>query len=442
MSYKDNLQPASFRKVKFFVRSHLVNIGRRVVSHEFPFGEKPYTEDLGKKSRSFNIEGFLNGEDYFANRDALIAACEQFGSGELIHPYLGRLQLNCQSVSVSESFDDGGMANFSFQFVESGDKLITIVNTDKISEIAKINAAIKASSLDNFKNIYATVNTIKSGIQVAKDAVNQALDNLNKTQKLCADIAQTGNDLGQLITEASNAIDKIILFPDKVSALFETAYGALSTSIDKFCSKNDSKRLLAAATLVGSVSGSLASPNEATVSSAGVQKNTPETDSKRINAWTNLSQSKINQVQILDSSSKEAQTEKTNKSIMNLTTNSLALGYLADAAASSTFSTSDDVHNTRNSILSIADVLLEHPLISDDMFNYIQNMQSCLSDALSAVENNLPIISIFTVSKNTNVLSFLYDNFESLDKEDDLTSRNNIEDPFDIQAGSQLQVTV
>ncbi|MES2614576.1 MAG: DNA circularization N-terminal domain-containing protein, partial [Bdellovibrionota bacterium] len=47
MSWKDNLQQASFREVKFLVKSHSVNLGRRVVSHEFPFGDKPFTEDLG-----------------------------------------------------------------------------------------------------------------------------------------------------------------------------------------------------------------------------------------------------------------------------------------------------------------------------------------------------------------------------------------------------------
>ena len=78
-SYKDKLQPASFRDIKFLVKSHSLALGRRVVSHEFPFGDKPFTEDLGKKSRSFNLEGFLIGDDCFAQRDQLISACEQFG---------------------------------------------------------------------------------------------------------------------------------------------------------------------------------------------------------------------------------------------------------------------------------------------------------------------------------------------------------------------------
>lgn len=439
---KDKLQPASFREVQFFVKSHSGNFGRRVISHDFPFLDKPFTEDLGKKSRSFNIEGFLIGEDYFAQRDKLISACEQFGSGVLVHPYLGRLQVNCQSLSINESFDDGEITNLSFQFVESGDVLIAVIDTDKTAKLTDATSAIKINSLDNFKKIYEIKDTVKSGIQKAKDAVNQTLDNLNKAQKLCADIAQTGNDLAQLVRESSNAIDKIILFPDKVSALFESAYGALSTSIDKFNSKNDPKRLMAAASLLGTASGSLASPNSTALNSAYGQKSSPENDMKRRDAWMSLSHAKVNQVQILNSVSIEAQTEQRNKILIELTTNALALSYLADAAVSSSFTSSEDVNHSRNLILTIADEILEHPLISDDMFYSIQNMQSYLSQALFSVANNLPLISIFKVEKNTNILSFLYENFESLDKEEDLISRNNIQDPFEIKAGTTLQVSV
>ena len=442
MSQKYKLQPASFRDVKFLVKSYSVNIGRRVVSHEFPFGEKPFTEDLGKKSRAFNVDGFLIGDDYFAQRDKLIAACERSGSAVLVHPYLGRLQVHCQSLSISESLEEGGIANISFQFVESGDALVPLVDPDKISDLEKeVNAIIQRAS-DNFDKIYKSIDTVKSGIQKAKDAVNQVINNINKAQKFCADVAQIGNDLSQFVREVSFAMDKIILYPKNVSSLFEASFGALSSSIDKFNSKNDQKRMAAAASLLSSTSTSLASPNVIVSNSSSAQKNTPEVDSKRRNAWMHLSQSKINQVQILNSTSREAQIEKSNKSIIELTTNAIAISYLANAAASSSYASSDDMYNARNKILSIADDILEHPLISDEMFNSIQNMQSCLSDALSSIENSLPIISILPVPKNTNILSFLYENFENFEKEDDLITRNNIQDPFDIKSNVQLEVAI
>ncbi len=442
MSWEDNLQTASFREIKFFVKSHSVSLGRRVISHEFPFADKPFTEDLGKKSRSFNIEGFLFGKDYFNERDKLIAACEQFGAGDLVHPYLGRLEVNCQSLSLAESLEEGGIANLSFQFVESGVDLPPIVETDKQSIVTDSSAILKKSTLDNFKKIYAVVDTVKSGIQKAKDALNQVLDELNKTQKLCADIAQTGNDLSYLVKEASKAIDKIIAYPDNVAALFETSYAALSSSIDGFHSKNDSKRMMAAASMIISVSGTMASPNTLSEASENIQKSTPAKDSKRIYAWTRLTKNKINQVQILNSTSQESNIEKDNKNILELTAQSLALSYLSDCAASSVFATSEDVQNTRNTILALSDEILENPLISDDMFSSIQSLQNAVCDALVSVENKLPVISIIQIKQNTNVLSFLDENFGSLEKEEDFISRNNISDPFFIRAEMNVRVAV
>lgn len=76
------------------------------------------------------------------------------------------------------------------------------------------------------------------------------------------------------------------------------------------------------------------------------------------------------------------------------------------------------------------------------MFLSIQNLQSYLSDTLLSVQNSMPIISIIQVKLNTNAISFLYDTFGSLDNEDDFIMRNNIQDPFEIKAGSTLQVIV
>ena len=53
--------------------------------------------------RLFPINAFLIGEECKAARDSLIAACNQDGSGELIHPFFGKFQANC----ISASFKGG-----------------------------------------------------------------------------------------------------------------------------------------------------------------------------------------------------------------------------------------------------------------------------------------------------------------------------------------------
>ena len=121
MSWKDNLRDASFRGVSFFVPSHELQGGRRLVTHEYPLRDEPYTEDMGLKARRYGVEAYVVGDDYMSARDSLVEALNKGGEGELIHPYLGTLTVQCESYTMSEASEEGRMARFSIQFVESGE---------------------------------------------------------------------------------------------------------------------------------------------------------------------------------------------------------------------------------------------------------------------------------------------------------------------------------
>ena len=442
MSWKKSLLPASFRKVNFFVTSHSMTVGRRVISHEFPFGENSLNDDMGRKTRSFQLEGFLIGETYLKNRNQIVDACEMVGEGLLVHPYLGQMKVNCRSLSIRETQDDGGMAHLNFDFVESKKSLITVVDTDKLGKVTSAMQLAIQNALDNFKDAFEVVKTVKSGIKKAKEAIAQQMDNLSQAQKICADVAQTGNDLAQLVSEASNAIDRIVMFPEKVAGLFEASFATLSNSIDKSMSKTDNKGISAALIRTFGL-GSFSLIGEGLqVISGGKIKNDPSVDAKRILAWANLTKQKIKQPQILNSTSKESLTEKRNKEIMELTFNTVALSYLAVASSTSNYSCADDAVDTRNLVLSLADDILSHPLITDDLFSSVQDLQSAVHESILSIENTLPVIQSFLVPKTTNLLCFLYEKFGSLEKEEEVISRNNLRDPSFIPANTILKVAV
>ena len=60
------------------------------------------------------------GDDYADVRDRLIDVCDMPGAGELVHPYLGSLQVACTACSLTERTREGRMARFSLSFVEAG----------------------------------------------------------------------------------------------------------------------------------------------------------------------------------------------------------------------------------------------------------------------------------------------------------------------------------
>jgi len=115
--------PASFRGVPFQVRAHTETGGRRAAVHEFPLRDIPATEDLGSAARRYTIDGYLVGDDYDLNRDALRAALfDQVGPGTLVHPYLGVLTVQpIEGCTFNETVATGRMATFRLACVQAGD---------------------------------------------------------------------------------------------------------------------------------------------------------------------------------------------------------------------------------------------------------------------------------------------------------------------------------
>lgn len=120
MSWYDDLLPASFRGVEFQYLDTRRGGGRRLALHDFPLREDNFVEDLGKKSKVHRIVGYVLGDNYFADRDALEEALEASGSATLVHPFKGNLTVACEEFNVLETVEEGGIARFEMVFVEAG----------------------------------------------------------------------------------------------------------------------------------------------------------------------------------------------------------------------------------------------------------------------------------------------------------------------------------
>ncbi|WP_347505856.1 DNA circularization protein [Pseudomonas anguilliseptica] len=123
MGWRDEYRPGAFRGVPFHLKNSTRTGGRRTVLNEYPLRDKPDTQDMGRKARQFNLVMTVIGQDYMAKRDQLIEALETQGSGTLMHPFYGEMQVAVLGdYSVEESTEQGGMARISQNFVESGEK--------------------------------------------------------------------------------------------------------------------------------------------------------------------------------------------------------------------------------------------------------------------------------------------------------------------------------
>ena len=122
------LQTASWRGVPFAVSGGTLKTGRRVALHEYPYRDDVWVEDLGRAGRRIALAGFLlqdaayGGGDVIAQRSALIAACEtpENGTGELVHPSLGRITASLLDFECEERSERGRSFEIRFTFIEAG----------------------------------------------------------------------------------------------------------------------------------------------------------------------------------------------------------------------------------------------------------------------------------------------------------------------------------
>lgn len=208
-----NFRQASFRGVEFLIDNVDSQFGRRVVTHEYPQRDIPYSEDMGRKARRFNVTGYLVGGSYSLARDNLIAACEESGSGELIHPYQGILQVVCEGITIRERRQDGGYCELSLTFVEDGENVFpsAISNPSTASGLAATIVQTRAAS--RFESIYDLANIAEFVRTEMVDRANELLEPVDR-------LLSASNDFADEVSAFKRDLNTLIYRPRELAAGF------------------------------------------------------------------------------------------------------------------------------------------------------------------------------------------------------------------------------
>jgi prophage DNA circulation protein len=132
-AWRDQLLPARFRNASFHVETSSKENGRRIVTHQFPKKDIPYSEDMGREARAFTIRGYcicypydtgvpLYMRDYRIARDILIEELEKIGPGVLQLPTFHKspIYVVCTRYRITEEERFGGYCIFDMSFAEFG----------------------------------------------------------------------------------------------------------------------------------------------------------------------------------------------------------------------------------------------------------------------------------------------------------------------------------
>lgn len=214
MSWREEIRalPASFRGVRFLTTDAELQVGRRNVQHEFPGRDRPYSEDLGKRMTQWHVRGHVQGDDYLAQRDALVSALIEAGPGELVHPRYGVLQVVVVGhASIDESHERGGVARFAIQFAEAGANVFPAAREDTVAAVDQAAERCDNALEERFEDalsVAGPASVLTSAIAAAKATVDRILGMVRQVTSLGALSQLVG-----LVTSLAGSIAALIRTP-------------------------------------------------------------------------------------------------------------------------------------------------------------------------------------------------------------------------------------
>lgn len=394
MSWRESIKPAKFRDVEFFVDAAELEGGRRGAKHEYPLRDVPFVEDLGRKARIFPVEAFVIGEDYFTARDALIAALETPGAGELIHPYYGTRRVVCTGFRVRESKEEGGLARFgiTFEETESAPQFpsSSTSTADKLSASSDDATDAIAADFEALYNVDGQPALALESLAAVVDSAAEAMDDA------FAPLLTAEQDLASLqrgIEELTADLDALVRAPADVVASLSGILGSLTA--------------LAAA------------PRQAITALLAVYDFTPSADRPPATTATRVR-------------------EQTNYDALLRLVRLLSVVQAARLCPDAAFDTYEDAIWVRNALSDALDDQAEG--VGDDAFALLEQLRADLVRAVPGEDSDLPHLMAYVPGSQVPSLVLTHRLYGELSREADILARNGVLRPGFISGSAELEV--
>lgn len=223
---------ATYRGVPFLVNNSERAGGRRNVTHEFPLRDAPFVEDLGRRARTYHVEGYVLGDDVLDQRDELLKALEDSsGPGQLVHPYYGTLKALCSGFSVRETTEDGRMAVFSIDFVEAPVQSVEPTSEpDLPAQVAASATAARAATKTELAAKYDASGLSSSSLASAETALKSAASSLRAALGPIITDTQELAQMDRLVQRIVDRSASLVREPADLADAFAAALAALENT--------------------------------------------------------------------------------------------------------------------------------------------------------------------------------------------------------------------
>ncbi|AUM68528.1 DNA circularization protein [Pseudomonas fluorescens] len=214
MSWRDRLLPASFRGVGFWVDQAKNSVGHKGQLHEYPQRDQPFFEGLGQQAKVHELTAFIVGPDCLEQRDKLIKALEQ-GSGELVHPWLGRLQVKVGECDMTHTRQDGGLVTFALKFYPDQPLQFpsAAINSQKLLLVSA--DSFLGSAVRRFEDAMTLIKAARIGIADLRNSLKEVYGVIEQELKPLIETYRQLSDLVKAVKE----------LPKEVAAEFKGLLG-------------------------------------------------------------------------------------------------------------------------------------------------------------------------------------------------------------------------
>ncbi|MFJ5253793.1 DNA circularization protein [Pseudomonas sp. NPDC088414] len=217
-TWRDQMLPASFRGISFLIPQASVPIGMKGQLHEFPQRDEPYFEQLGKQSQVHRLVCWIIGDDCFERRDKFMEAIQTPGPGELVHPWLGRMQVKAGEGELTHDFKSGGMAAFEVTFYPDTPLKFPTAKVNSQQQVVKASDSLWDSALSRYKSAMATVDQARLGLARLR----------NTLSGVYTVIQQQFSTIVGVFTNLTGFVQSLMNAPDSLSSLFSSYFSEFS----------------------------------------------------------------------------------------------------------------------------------------------------------------------------------------------------------------------
>ncbi|MFJ2288118.1 DNA circularization protein [Pseudomonas iridis] len=217
-TWRDQMLPASFRGISFLIPQASVPVGMKVQLHEFPQRDEPYAEQMGKQAQVHRLVCWIIGDDCFERRDNFMEAVQTPGAGELVHPWLGRMQVKAGEAELTHDFKQGGMAAFAVTFYPDIPLKFPTAKVNTQQQVVKASDSLLDSALARYKSAMAKVDQARLGLARLR----------NSLSGVYTVIQQQFSTIIGAFTNLTGFVQSLMNAPDSLSSLFSSYFSEFS----------------------------------------------------------------------------------------------------------------------------------------------------------------------------------------------------------------------